>query len=256
MAKNLLKIDPVLEKKKIVKFIKKTLQKQGFKNVVLGMSGGIDSVTCFYLLKEAVAPENIFLVHLPYFGSSLKNFKSFLEKAKIPDKNIYDLPIKSTVGGIKQALRIPDDDKIRLGNVMARIRMIMLYDLAKKHQALVCGTENKSEFYLGYFTRFGDAASDFEPIRHLYKTQVYQLADCLNLPRQIIALPPTAGLWPGQTDETDFGFSYSEADAVLYLFQDKKIPIAEIAKMNLPNAEKIINYVCRNSFKHKLPYTL
>lgn len=243
-----------METDKIVSFIKTVLRKQGFKNIVLGISGGIDSITCFYLLKEAVAPENIFLAHLPYFNSALKNFRSLLEKTNIPNKNISDLSIKSAVDGLKQILEIPDADKIRLGNVMARIRMTALYDLAKKQHALVLGTEDKSEFLLGYFTRFGDQASDIEPIRHLYKTQIYELAKYLGVPKEIISQQSSPDLWPGQTAEKELGFSYAEADVVLYFHQDKKMPIEEIEKMNLPNAEKIINYIRRNAFKHRLPY--
>lgn len=139
---------------------------------------------------------------------------------------------------------------------MARARMVILYDLAKKHQALVCGTENKSEFRLGYFTRFGDEASDFEPIQHLYKTQVYQLAKYLNIPKNIILQVPTAGLWEGQTDEGEFGFSYKEADIVLYLYFDKGKAISQIITKGFPNAQKIIDRAKANSFKHHLPYRI
>jgi NAD+ synthase len=140
-----------------------------------------------------------------------------------------------------------EDYKLRLGNIMARVRMIVLYDLAKKHQGLVCGTENKSEFLLGYFTRFGDEASDFEPIRHLYKTQILELAKHLNLPQKIISQTPTAGLWSSQTDEKEFGFTYQEADKVLDLYLNHKKTIS-------PNAQKILSRVNKNSFKHHLPY--
>lgn len=149
-----------------------------------------------------------------------------------------------------------DLDKVRLGNVMARVRMMVLYDLAKKLNAIVCGTENKSEYYLGYFTRFGDAASDFEPIAHLYKTQVYQLAKYLGVPKEFIDKTPTAGLWPGQTDEGEFGFTYKEADAVLQLYFDKKLNLAEIKKRGFKNAEKIIARVLKNEYKHQTPYLI
>ena len=132
---------------------------------------------------------------------------------------------------------------------MARVRMIILYDLAKRHNCLVCGTENKSELYLGYFTRFGDEASDFEPIQQLYKTQVYQLAEYLNVPKEIINQIPTAGLWENQTDEKDFGFSYKEADRVLDLYLKNK----KILK-TFPNSKEIIARIEKNSFKHNLPY--
>jgi NAD+ synthase len=251
----LLKIDPDLEKDKIVSFLKTTLREQGFKKVVLGMSGGIDSVTVSYLLKEAIEPNNILIAHLHYFGSKLKDFKNSLERANIPSKNIYELSIKNIVDELKRILNIPDEDRIRLGNVMARVRMIILYDLAKKNNALVLGTEDKSEFCLGYYTRFGDEASDIEPIRHLYKTQIYMLAKYLGVPERIINQKSSPELWLGQTAEKELGFSYEEADIVLYLYKDKKMPIEEIERADFPNAKKIIDYVRRNSFKRHLPYT-
>jgi NAD+ synthase len=253
-----LKINPELEAKKIVNFIKTVLKEQGFKNVVLGLSGGIDSAASLGLLSQSIAYKNIFVAHLYYFESEINGLKSFLNKLKIPTKNIYNISIKKSVDKIKQAVGLKNsspEHKLRLGNIMARVRMIILYDLAKKHKALVCGTENKSEYLLGYFTRFGDEASDFEPIRHLYKTQVYQLAKYLKIPQKIINTPPTAGLFVGQTDEKDFGFTYKEADQVLQTYFDKK---EDVVKINLrhPNAVKIIKRSKNNLFKRHLPYKI
>jgi NAD+ synthase len=198
--------------------------------------------------------ENIFVAHLYYFKSQIGFLNSFLEKLNIPQKNIHNISIKNAVDQIQKLTglkKTSKDYKIRLGNIMARVRMISLYDLAKKHQGLVCGTENKSELNLGYFTRFGDEASDFEPIRHLYKTQVYQLAKYLNVPKETINQIPTAGLWENQTDEKDFGFSYKEADKVLDLYL-KNMKIFK----TFPNSKKIIAWIRKNSFKHHLPYTV
>jgi NAD+ synthase len=139
---------------------------------------------------------------------------------------------------------------------MARIRMIILFDLAKQLNAMVCGTENKSEKLLGYFTRFGDAASDLEPLSHLYKTQVFQLAKYLKVPKFITDQSPTAGLWDGQTDENDFGFTYKEADQILHFYCDKKMKMEEIKRLKFKNAEKIIKRYNANKFKQKTPYSL
>jgi NAD+ synthase len=242
------------EKEKIITFLKKTLRDQGKQKIVLGLSGGIDSVVCFYLLEEALDPKNILIAYLPHFKSKFKDFKNILEEAKIPNQNIYRESIKKSVAEFKNILNLQSEDKLRLGNIMARIRMIMLYDLAKKHDALVLGTEDKSEFLLGYFTRFGDAASDIEPIRHLYKTQVYQLAKALGVPEKIIKQKSSPDLWIGQTAEKELGFSYEEADNVLRLYFDKKMSIEKIKKLNFPNAEKVIARAQKNSFKHGLPY--
>jgi len=293
MNKILLNINPSTEKNRIISFIKTTLQKQGFENVIIAMSGGIDSTTSLYLLKDAIAPKNIFVAHLYYFDSHFKDIEGSLKDAKIPKKNIYNISIKPFVkpfqthlGGVmasaplqpatSEVIRTSSEvnrvrrklhleggrmdsfevERVRLGNIMARIRMIILYDLSKKHNALVCGTENKSEYFLGYFTRFGDQASDFEPIQHLYKTQVYALAKFLGVPKNIIKKTPTAGLWHGQTDEKEFGFTYEEADQVLYLYYDKKLKLEEIKKKGFTNAEKIIGFSLKNSYKHHAPYTL
>lgn len=256
---NSLIINPSEEQKKITSFIKTTLQEQGFKNVVIGLSGGIDSAVCSALLEKSISAQNIFAAHLYYFKSEINLLRPLLQKAKIPQKNIYNISIKNAVDSPAKTIGLTKTSKnynLRFGNVIARTRMIALYDLAKKHNALVCGTENKSEFLLGYFTRFGDAASDFEPIQHLYKTQIYQLASYLDIPKKIIDSPPTAGLWTGQTDEKDFGFSYQEADGVLHLYFDEKKTLAQISSLEFPNAQKIIDWVKKNSFKRHLPYTV
>ncbi len=299
---NLFQIDPSAEKIKITSFINSVLKKQGFKNVVIGMSGGVDSAVCFYLLKEVLPPQNIIVAHLYYLDSQFRDIEPILKEVKVPKENIYEMSIEPLVkqfkahleGALRDApsgasLRSPsrwrgtsevqkrtrlrsshlgggspepveghdssEVNRVRLGNIMTRIRMILLYDLAKKHNALVCGTENRSEYLLGYFTRFGDQASDFEPIQHLYKTQVYELARFLGLPKNIIQKTPTAGLWHGQTDEGEFGFTYKEADIVLSYYYDKKLKLEEIKSMGFKNAEKIIAYSLKNAYKHHAPYT-
>lgn len=176
------------------------------------------------------------------------------------DKNIKQISIKKVVDSYKNLLGIDVEnevsDRVRLGNIMARTRMIVLFDLAKKNQALVCGTENKSEHLLGYFTRYGDQSSDIEPIVHLYKTQVFALAHYLKVPEQIIKQTPTAGLWPNQTDEGEFDFTYKEADQVLFQHFDQKKSIDWIKKQGFKNAEKIIRFAQKNFYKTLVPYVL
>lgn len=251
-----LAIDPKKETKRIVGFIKETMTTQGFQNVIIASSGGVDSTTSLYLLSRALSPQQIFLVHLPYFTSHGASVKKITEKLTIPQINVFDISIKPIVDETASVLGITQADKVRFGNVMARVRMVVLYDLAKKHHALVCGTENKSEYYLGYFTRFGDQASDFEPIQHVYKTQVYELAKHLGVPQEVIDQKPTAGLWLGQTDEGEFGFTYKEADEVLYLYFDQKEPVKNIEKRGLKNAKRIIDWCKKNDYKHHAPYVI
>src|SRR6266498_2583039 len=213
---DLLKIDPAKEKERIVTFLQDTFSEQKINKAVIGLSAGIDSTTSFYLLKEVLAPEDIIVANLYYFQPDFDHLGSILKQAKIPQKNIQLLSIKKSVDTVSEMLVLEnDEDKaLRIGNIAARMRMIVLFDLAKKYRALVCGTENKSENLLGYFTRFGDQASDIEPLEHLYKTQVSTLAAHLGVSQEIINAKPTAGLWPDQTDEGQFGFTYQEADHV------------------------------------------
>lgn len=266
-------IDPHKETERIVDFIQRILKEQKREKVVLGLSGGIDSATSLYLLKKSIPKENIIVSHLYYFEPL--NLEQITQD--IPKENINYISIKPVVDicanqlGIssnchsefisespsKKILnQVQDDSNVRLGNIMARVRMIILYDLAKKNNALVCGTENRSEHLLGYYTRFGDEASDFEPIKHLYKTQVYELAKFLNVPQSIIEQKPTAGLWQGQTDEGQFGFSYQEADQVMSLYFDKKEPLSKIEQKGFKNTQKIIDFCQKNVYKHKVPYKL
>ena len=266
---NLLQINPKKEVDKICRFIQSTFQKQKLSKVIIGLSGGIDSAVVLSLLAKALLPHNIYPIHLPYFKTDLKILNLLIKSLKIPANNFSVINIKKPVDEIvnichcekkSDAVIIPSEvegqSRIRLGNIMARTRMIILFDQAKKLDALVCGTENKSEHLLGYFTRFGDAASDIEPIQHLYKTQIYQLAKYLKIPREIINQPPTAGLWNGQTDEGQFEFTYKEADQVLSLYYDQRKSLKMIIKSGFPNVKIIIKMMRNNQFKNKTPYII
>ncbi len=255
---DLLTIDPQKEKKRIVSFLKETFAKQKIDHAVIGLSGGIDSTTSFFLMKDVLPAKNIHVAHLYYFKPVFSEIEKVVKQANIPQENIHLISIKEPVDAITdlQKIAITEADKVRIGNIAARVRMIILFDLAKKFDALVCGTENKSENLLSYFTRFGDQAADIEPIEHLYKTQVYQLAVHLGVPEEIIKQSPTAGLWQGQTDEGEFGFTYEEADQVLYLHLEKNITVEELEKQGLKNASKILAWRQKNLFKHNTPYVL
>lgn len=257
----MLKLDYSKEVQKIVLFILKTLKKTGLKNVVIGWSGGIDSTICLFLLAKAIPRKNIHVLHLPYNTSFIKELKNLRVKGLFLQKeNIHEISIKKSVDGIWQTICrdnsrvVPTQDKIRLGNIMARVRMIMLFDYAKKINGMVCGTENKTEHLLGYFTRYGDGASDIEPIQHLYKTQVFNLAKYLEVPKIFINKSPSANLWNKQTDEGEFGFTYKEADEVLLRYIDTSKSLKEIEQEGFTNAKKIIEFMKKNEFKRKVPY--
>lgn len=252
---NFLTINPVEETEKIVAFLQKTFKEQKIQHAVIGLSGGIDSATSLFLLTKALPLKNINIVHMPYFAYDTKRIEAIVDAAGISPEQLHSISIKDPVDALEKTLEVDKNQTIRLGNIMARVRMITLFDFAKKHNALVVGTENKSEYHLAYFTRFGDEASDIEPIQHLYKTQIIQLANYLGVPQFVLEAKPTAGLWQDQTDESEFGFTYLEADQVIYKYFDRKEPLEEIQK-DLPNAEKIIVWCQKNEFKHNAPYIL
>lgn len=241
-----------------ITFLKNTFAQQKIANAVIAVSGGIDSAVSLSLLSQALPKENIFPILLPYKNQNMDDARAICVWNKIPQLQWYAQNIEKPVQEIAALTNIRDDDHVRLGNVMARVRMILVYDCAKKLHALVCGTENKSEHYLGYFTRFGDAASDVEPIASLYKTEVRELATQLKLPAQFLSKQPSAGLWVNQTDEQELGFTYEQADAVLRQLIDEKKKSSEIIVKGI-DAEiikQIISRVEQQSFKHKTPYKL
>lgn len=242
---------------RITDFIRTTVETTGLSKIVVAISGGIDSALAATLATQALGRERIALAMMPYGemgAQAVTDARLLLEALQIPDEQVYTFDIKRPVDVIAE--QTVDPDRMRLGNIMARVRMIYLFDLAKKLGALVCGTENRTEYYLGYFTRFGDEASDIEPLRSLYKTQVWGLARALNVPRQIIEKAPTADLWAGQTDEGELRFSYQDADTVLSLYFDEHLTVDEIVARGVSRdiVELVLGHVARNDFKHHLPY--
>lgn len=252
----MLNLNPAKETKKIVSFIRLACKRVKNKNVLVAVSGGVDSATSLALAVRAIGLKYVHPVFLPYgrlnaqgTSDALMVIKAF----KIPPTQVTNVDITPFVDNIIKY--DPSMNEVRKGNVMARIRMVILYDLSKKLNSLVIGTENKTEHLLGYYTRFGDEASDIEPIRGLYKTQVYKLAAYLKVPQKILKIAPTAGLWEGQTDEGEFGFSYKFADEVLYLFKEKNLSKEEIISKGYD--KKIVDrlwwWIDKGEFKDRLP---
>lgn len=262
--------DPQTTIAEITSFVSATYRKQGKFNAVIAVSGGIDSAVALSILTLSVPNKDIYPILLPYGQQDMSDAQEIVRWNKIPEENVTTIDIQPMVDLITQTVSTDkslqfsgmpesDDDvlsKERKGNIMARVRMIAIYDLAKAKDALVCGTENKSEKLLGYFTRYGDEASDLEPIQHLYKTQVRQVVEHLGLPDIFLHKKPTAGLWEGQTDESELGFSYADADKVLFQYVEDKKKLSEISDVDPAIAKKIIDRVEANEYKHNVPYVL
>jgi NAD+ synthetase len=208
-----LDIDARLVEQWLVAFLRDEFQRRGFAKAVIGISGGVDSAVVAALAARAFGKENVIGVRLPYKSSSadsLAHAQLLMDQLGIQQRT---LDISAAVDGY--LAQEPDADAARRGNVMARVRMISLFDLSAKHRALPLGTGNKSERLLGYFTWHADDSPPVNPIGDLFKTQVWQLAAYLGVPAEIVQKPASADLIAGQTDEADFGVSYAVADEIL-----------------------------------------
>ncbi len=196
------------------RFLADELGASGLAGYVVGLSGGIDSAVSAALAVRAVGPDRLTAVALPGPSSSpasLDDARSVADAIGV-DLAVIDL---SACGRTVAGALATGDDNIRFGNVMARLRMIALFDRARTVPALVLGTSNKSEILLGYSTLFGDSAASVQPLGDVWKTHVYALGRHLDLPRPVLEKAPTADLWTGQTDARELGFEYADADPVL-----------------------------------------
>jgi len=240
-------------------FIKTELNRVGFKKTLMGLSGGLDSAVSLYLSAKALGPENVLAVRMPY-AKHASSKTSPPDTLKDAQRMIDDLGVKSMTVEITDMVdplinHYEDMDKLRAGNIMARMRMIVLYDQSVPFKGLVMGTSNKSEMLLGYSTIFGDSAAALQPIGDLYKTQVRQLASALGVPNQVIEKAPSADLWAGQTDEGDLGFTYADVDQLLYLLVDQRYrPEACIEEgFDKSFVERVMAMMRKNHFKRVMP---
>lgn len=261
MEKNLPEIDknnfPIIFKH-LTYFIRDEVLKTGINKIVLGLSGGIDSAVACYLAANALGKENVTALLMPYKSSSKTSMEDALDVINSLGVQHCIVDITRQIDGYFAAGKEDagnNDTRVRIGNKMARERMSVLYDYSFKLDALVLGTSNKSELLLGYGTIYGDMASALNPIGDIYKTQIYQLARLLNVPAGIIEKAPSADLWLGQSDESELGFTYKDADSIMYLLIDKMYKPAVIASLgydeNLVNI--IYNKIKKSQYKRRLP---
>jgi NAD+ synthase len=246
-------IDTGLVRKILTTFIRTEINRTSFARAVINLSGGIDSAVSFALSVEALGPQNVMALRLPYKSSSLES----LEHAGLLIDQFGTASVTIPITGMVDPLieRDPDMSDIRKGNIMARARMIVAYDQSEAFKGLVIGTGNKTEILLGYTTLYGDSACALNPIGDLYKTQVRQLARALNIPEIIISKPPSADLWTGQTDEGELGFTYAEVDKLLYLLVDQRYRPEECVEAGFDErfVRVVVERIRKNQFKRILP---
>ena len=237
----------------LVEFLRESFKKAGFSKAVLGLSGGIDSALVAYLLRDALGKENVLAIMMPYKSSnpdSLNHAKLVVEDLGINSKTIEitDM-IDAYFKNEKEA------SSLRMGNKMARERMSILFDYSSKENALVVGTSNKTEIYLGYSTQFGDAACALNPVGDLYKTNIWDLSRYLKIPNELIEKKPSADLWEGQTDEQEMGLTYKEADQVLYRMLEENKTVEEVLAegFNKDLVDNIVRRMNRSEYKRRMP---
>ena len=248
-----LEINAELATRILTDFIRTEVQRAGFTRAVIGVSGGIDSALSCVLTANALGPENVLALFMPYATTSAESEQHAQQIIELCGVQLETVPITQMVEPL--LAEIPQDEQIRRGNIMARMRMIVLYDRSASTQGLVIGTGNKTEILLGYTTLYGDSACAINPIGDLYKTQVRQLSRSLEIPPAIIDKPPSADLWIGQTDEDELGFSYEEVDRLLVLMVDGRYDVEACVAAGFKRefVEAVLDRIRRNQFKRMLP---
>jgi NAD+ synthase len=248
-----LKIDAAFTAGVLSAFIREELLKSGYKKGIVGLSGGLDSSVCATLAAEALGPKNVTALIMPYkdaFGRDVRDARMIAGRLGIRARVIDISPMVDAYFS-----RYPTDNRVRIGNKMARERMSILYDFSVVEKALILGTSNKSELLIGYGTIHGDTACAINPLGDLYKTQIHALAVHLKVPAAIRKKRPTAGLWPGQTDEGEIGLTYAQLDAILFQLVDERKPAEAViaAGAERKAVKKVVSLIKKSEFKRKMP---
>ena len=257
MSAGLPEIDAPSALEVITAFIRSQAEQTGFRRLVVGLSGGVDSATVAFLAARAIGADNLLAVRMPYRTSSPDSEADAMRVVTALGCRTELVDITPMVEPIL-ALIIGDDEaalRVRRGNVMARQRMIVLYDRSAAFDALVVGTSNKTEALLGYGTLHGDMASALAPIGDLYKSQLRAVAAALGVPEEILAKPPSADLWPDQTDEAELGATYDDLDRILFALVDRRWSVERCvaAGMDPKLVAWVAERVARNEFKRQTP---
>jgi NAD+ synthase len=248
-------LDPPQAVAVIIGFIRAQLEQTGFDRLVVGLSGGVDSATVAFLAARAVGPENLLAVRMPYRTSdpssetdAVRVIETLGCDAQRVDVTPMAEPMLALIGNGEETAT-----RVRRGNVLARLRMIVLYDRSAAFDALVCGTSNKTEALLGYGTLHGDMAAAIQPIGDLYKSQLRGVAAELGVPPEIVAKAPSADLWPGQTDEGELGAGYDDLDRILFAVVDRRWTVDRCVRAGLDEGlvRWVVERVARNEFKRQ-----
>jgi len=248
-----LSIHTGLARKILVGFIRSEITRAGYSRALVGLSGGLDSALSCALAAEALGRENVLALRLPYRTSSpdsLEDAAIVAERLGVP---LETIEITGMVDPLLE--RDPGIPNVRKGNILARARMIVLYDQSEVWKGLVVGTSNKTEILLGYTTLWGDMAAAINPLGDLYKTQLRQLAEAMDVPASVLSKPPSADLWLGQTDEAEMGLRYVEVDKLLYMLVDQRCTPEDCVEAGFDRAyvDKVMLRVRRNHFKRLMP---
>lgn len=247
------KINPPFVERILTAFIRDELGRCGCRKALLGLSGGLDSAVCAALAARSLGPRHVLGLIMPYGGAFPQDVKDAVAWAKRLGIRHETIDIAPQVDLYFAAH--PKASRVRRGNKMARERMSVLYDWSAREGGLVLGTSNKTELLLGYGTIYGDMACAINPMGDLYKTQVRELAVHLGVPAAIRGKAPTAGLWPGQTDEDDIGLAYEEVDLILYGIVEGRKTRREVIEAGHAAAavDRVMGMVKASGFKRTLP---